>query len=136
MFSFWFHFAKETKVSIWSNGNLVFLKKIWWDFYRSLHFKVPWFHERGLKKYLSLCVYMCVRCGWWLFNQEILSKKTPFIFWNFNLRFFICKFHRIHFRYFSNLTLDLKKNIFWDLRPKRILLCVSEGRSQKLNLVT
>ena len=50
----------------------------------------------------------------------------------FNFFFFCCKFYRIFFK----INIRFLKNIFWDLRPKRILLCVNEGRSQKLNLVT
>ena len=52
-----------------------------------------------------------------LFNQGMLSKKYPLfanfientfsLFFKFNIRFFF--------------------NIFWDIRLKRILLCVSEG---------
>ena len=56
-----------------------------------------------------------------------------------NFCFFFANFieyGRLHFRYFSNLTLDFFKNKFWDLRPNWILLCVSEDRSQKLILAS
>ena len=55
----------------------------------------------------------------------------------FNLRL-ICKFHRKrhHFRNFFKFNIRLFLNIFRGLRPKRIQLCVSEDRSQKLILVT
>ena len=49
------------------------------------------------------------------FILQISSNTASFsLFFKFKFRFFL--------------------NIFWDFRPKRILLCVSEGRSQKLFL--
>ena len=57
-----------------------------------------------------------------------------FLKFYFNLRFFL---HiSSNTASFFKFNIRFKKNIYCELRPKRILLCVSESRSQKLNLVT
>ena len=82
--------------------------------------------------------YIYISGGWWLFNQRMLSKKVPSIFWisYFNLRFFFANFIEYGHVLFFKFNIRFCKNIFCDHRPKRILLCVSERRSQRLNLGT
>ena len=73
------------------------------------------------------------------FQSGDAVQKIPFIFWNFIsiFAFFLqISSKTVSFSLFFKFNIRFFKNIFWDLRPKRILLCVSEGRSQKLNLVT
>ena len=56
-------------------------------------------------------------------------------YFNFSL-FSQVSSNTVSFSLFFKFSIKLKKNVFWDLRPKRTLLCVSEGRSQKLIHVT
>ena len=63
-------------------------------------------------------------------------KKYPsFLKFYFNI-FLQISSNEATFSLFFKFNIRFKKNIIWDLRPKRILLCVSEGRSQKVNLLT
>ena len=66
-------------------------------------------------------------------------QKTTFIFWNFILifAFFLqISSNTALISLFFKFNIRFLKNIFWDLRLKWILLCVSEGRSQKLILAS
>ena len=66
--------------------------------------------------------------------QKIILHFLKFYF---NLRFFFqISSNTASYSLFFKFNIRFLKNIFWDHGPKRILLCVSEGRSRKLNLVT
>ena len=85
--------------------------------------------------------YIFISGGWWLFNQGMLDavQKSILHFWKyyFNLRLFLqISSNMASFLVFFKFNIRFFKSIFWDLRPKRILHCVSEGKSQKFNLVT
>ena len=73
-------------------------------------------------------------------SGDAVQKSTlHFLKFYFNLGFFFADFIEYvlrHFRYFSNLKLDFEKIYFGTSAPNRIQLCVSEGRSQKLIIVT
>ena len=61
-----------------------------------------------------------------------------FLKFYFNLRFFFLPIssNMASFSLFFKFNFRFLKNIFWDLRPKWILRCVSEDRSQKLILAS
>ena len=115
-----------------------FKSEIFWvNFFTDWHYNADYF--LGKKLHLKKYIYWYMVYQWWLFNQRMLSKNVPFIFWKFILTFafFFCKFRRIwtaSFSLFFKFNIRFFRNILWDLHPKRILLCMSESMSQKLFL--
>ena len=70
-------------------------------------------------------------------RDAIQKSIVHFLKFYVNFRVFLqISTNTASFSLFFKFNIRLKKNLFWDLCPKPILLCVSEGRSQKLNLVT
>ena len=65
------------------------------------------------------------------FQPEDAVQKTTL----HRLKFFFANFIELISLFFK-FNIKLKKKIFWVLRPKWILVCVSEGRNSKLILVT
>ena len=69
----------------------------------------------------------------------MLSKKVPFIFGNFISIFAIflqMSSNTALFSLFFKFNIRFLKCIFWGLRSKQILLYLSKGRGQKLNILT
>ena len=65
------------------------------------------------------------------------AVQFHFLKFYFNFRFFLqISQNTASFSVFFKYKIRYLKNKFSDLRPKRILICVSEGRSQKLHLMT
>ena len=66
--------------------------------------------------------------------EDAVQKSTlHFLKFYFNLRFFLhISSNMASFSLFFKFNIRFKKNIFWDLRPKQILFCVS----QELIIVT
>ena len=62
-------------------------------------------------------VYIPISGGWGHFNQGMLSKTVRFIFWHFNLRFFLkISSNTGSFSLFFKFNIRLKKNYFLGLQ--------------------
>ena len=69
-------------------------------------------------------------------GDGVQKGTLHFLKFPFNLRFFFqISSNMASFSLFFKFNIRFIQNIFWNLRPERILLCV-RGGSQKLNLVS
>ena len=87
-----------------------------------------------ISRIISYLIYISVAVGDFSTRGCCPKNNLHFLKFYFNFCFFLQMSNTASFSLFFKFSIRFLKNIFWVLRPKWILLCVSDDRIQKLIL--